>query len=184
MNRIGRVAAVALPLLLFAACENAPVAPQTRPQYSAEDNADLTKVAKFRIALPNDLSFASQLIGPTGGSISLAGFSVDVPAGAVTQTTLFTITLPTNGRALKSVLASFGPHGTTFNVPVTLTLPFAGTSAEGGTGIHVLWFDGSGWVALPTDRTSDGRIQTRTTHFSDYGTEEQDSTGRGVTLSN
>jgi hypothetical protein len=182
MNRLSCVVAVALPLLL-AACENAPVAPQMRRQYSAENNGDLAKVAKFRVALPNEANFASQLIGPTGGSISLAGFSVTVPAGAVTQPTLFTITLPTDPRALKSVMASFGPHGMTFNVPVTLTLPYVGTTAEGGAGIHVLWFDGSDWVALPTDRTSDGRIQTRTNHFSDYGTEEQDSTGRGVTLS-
>jgi hypothetical protein len=57
-----------------------------------------------------------------------------------------------------------------------------GTTAEGDNTVHVLWFDGQQWIEQKTTPTLDGRIQTQTNHFSDYGTEQiQPSKGIIVT---
>jgi hypothetical protein len=56
-------------------------------------------------------------------------------------------------------------------VPVTVRLPLKGTTAEGSSA-RVLWWSGTEWVAYPTVTTADGRIETQTSHFSEYGTEE------------
>lgn len=174
MNLIGRVPALALAVLL-AACGDAPVAPVTpaaTPQFSAAQSNTLGSLARYRNGPPAiTVRFVKQVIGPEGGSIFLAGFEAIVPRGAVSLPTSFTIRLPVDPTMSDYVWASFGPHGTVFNVPVTLRVPYSGTTADGGTA-HVMWFDGSEWVQLKTTTTNDGRLETQTGHFSDYGTEE------------
>ncbi|HEX6560056.1 MAG TPA: hypothetical protein VF021_11355 [Longimicrobiales bacterium] len=135
----------------------------------------MNSLARYRSGPPQiTIGFAMKAIGPAGGTISLAGFEAVVPAGAVSKWTMFTIRLPIDRTMSDYVWASFGPHGMQFSVPVTLRLPYRGTTSEGDTATHVMWFDGAAWVELPTTFTQDGRIQTQTTHFSDYGTEETD----------
>ncbi len=178
MIRVGRVAAFALAALV-AACGDAPVAPVMPPQYSAAQSNDLSKVARYRNGPPQiTIGFAMKAIGPAGGTISLAGFEVVVPPGAVSKWTNFTIRLPVDPRTSDHVWASFGPHGMVFAAPVTLKVPLRGTTADKDKNAHVMWFDGSQWLPLESKATGDGRLQTRTTHFSDYGTEE---TARGLT---
>jgi hypothetical protein len=71
-------------------------------------------------------------IGTAGGAVSHAsGASVVVPAGALTQNTVIEIeqssvgapALPA-GATLVGQVYAFTPHGTTFSVPVTVTVPF------------------------------------------------------------
>lgn len=166
MSRVHRVAAVAL-TLLAAACSDAPVAPQTRPQSSAAAGEHSSPLARYRNGPPQiTIGFAMKPIGPEGGTISLAGFEVVVPPGAVSKWTNFTIRLPVDPSMSDYVWASFGPHGMQFNTPVTLKLPYTGTTSEGNSTTHVMWFNGASWVELPTTFTTDGRIQTQTSHFS------------------
>ena len=175
MKRLALVGALALPMLV-AACSDTPVAPQVKPQFATD--AALAKVAKYKTGGPSSQArFASKTIDGSGGTLSLGGFSVLVPPGAVSTPTTFTISLPDGPRA-GYALADFGPHGAQFAVPVVLTLPFKGTSAEGDVTTHVLWNSGIDWIVMPSWVTTDGRLQTVTNHFSEYGTEE---TGRGIT---
>jgi hypothetical protein len=175
MNRLALIGAIALPILATA-CSDTPVAPQVRPQFATDGG--LGKVAKYKNGGPQSAKFASQTIGTEGGTISLGAFAVEVPPGAVSAPTTFTINLPSDSKRWSYVIAEFGPHGIQFAVPVTLTLPYSGTTSEGDATIHVLWNSGTDWVALPSWLTRDGRIQTQTNHFSEYGTEE---TNRGIT---
>ena len=181
MNLFGRVPAFALAVLL-AACGDAPVAPVTpaaSPQFSAAQSNTLGKLARYKDGPPTiTVRFVKKVIGPEGGSISLAGFEAIVPAGAVSKLTNFTIRLPVDPSESTYVWASFGPHGTVFNVPVTLRVPYSGTTADDGAA-HVMWFDGSEWIQLKTTTTNDGRLETQTGHFSDYGTEETNPS-RGI----
>jgi hypothetical protein len=116
------------------------------------------------------IGLALATIGPGGGSIALGGFEVIVPPGAVSKATRFSIRLPVDPRNSGVVRAHFGPS-MTFAVPVTIRLPLRGTTAEGTTA-RVLWWSGTEWVAYPSVATADGRIETQTAHFSEYGTED------------
>ena len=63
-------------------------------------------------------------IGPAGGSVTLNGHRLDVPAGAVTQDVRFTITvLP--AAFLKVRIEADGKPNFDFQVPASLTLSFA-----------------------------------------------------------
>ena len=92
-----------------------------------------------------------------------------MPPGAVSKATLFSIRLPVDPYASEFVRAQFGPHQQ-FAAPITIRLPLKGTTAE-STPAHVLWWDGTTWVQFPTASTPDGRIETQTWHFSEFGTE-------------
>ena len=177
MKRLALVLASALPIFALA-CSETPVAPDVRPQ-SALSDGGLSKVARYKSNIPRSGTTVGRWIGPQGGTVSLAGFELSVPANAVPVPTLFTITVPWDARKAERVIADFGPSGMQFDVPVTITLPFLGTSSEDASlPSHVLWNNGIDWVSLPSWLTSDCRIQTQTNHFSEYGTEDP---GRGIT---
>lgn len=183
MNRFTHVAAVALAVFVTA-CADGPTTPDTAssPQLSAAQS-DLARVAKYAGGPPNLLfGYALRIIGPAGGTVKLLGFEVVVPPGAVSRPTVFTIRLPADPFGRQHVYAEFGPHGQQFAVPVTIKLPYDGTTSEGELAVHVLWFNGSQWVPFQTSLTGDGRIQAQTNHFSDYGT-EQTTPQKGVIVS-
>ena len=68
--------------------------------------------------LPSNIT-VSKFIGSGGGTISVpaAGLTVSVPAGAVAYPTNFTVT----ASAGRPVAYEFGPHGTKFAKPLTMT---------------------------------------------------------------
>jgi hypothetical protein len=92
-----------LALLLFSSCEpgRAPVSEvPTAPRFeeaSGSEGSATYKLIEGRI--PSEIADlqVSKLIGIDGGSLNLAGHTLTVPAGAVEQPTLFTMTLVTNG---------------------------------------------------------------------------------------
>lgn len=99
----------------------APDSPTAPPRVAADASTglvgDLTgdlfakNVLERKTALSRDIT-VSAIIGDEGGTLSIpaAGFTVTIPAGAVTASTKFTVT------ALKGSLVAyeFGPHGITF----------------------------------------------------------------------
>jgi hypothetical protein len=106
------------------------------------------------------------LIGPAGGHVRLGDFEIIVPARAVSQETVFSIKLPpANRRAL--AVAEFAPHNVRFNVPVTVILPFRNVRGTRDDA-RVMWWSTKRerWIALPTQRTADGRISAQTKHLS------------------
>lgn len=166
-------------VLMGTACADAePMAPvEIAPAFDAS-GVDVASIARFNTQ-PNVLvGMAWKWIGPAGGSLRLLDFELVVPPGAVATDTRFTIRLPVDPKAVDHAFAEFGPHGTTFATPVIVRTPLRGTSAEGSTP-RVLWWSGSEWVPFETVVTADGRIETKTTHFSTYGTEEP---SRGITV--
>jgi hypothetical protein len=133
MKRIASVAALALTLLV-AACSDVAVAPKATRQFSTVSDAR-GKVARWKNGPPQtDSYFASATIGPWGGRLSLAGFEVIVPPGAVGSNTNFTITLPAEAWSAGYVWASFGPHGMQFKLPVIIRAPVLGNRCRGTAG--------------------------------------------------
>jgi hypothetical protein len=182
MNRFTHAAVAGLVVLGAASCSDGPVSSRSgldRPQLSSQ-GGDLTKLAKYIDGRPKImLGISAATIGPAGGRLKLQDFEVIVPAGAVSTPTRFTIRMPADPTGSEYVYAEFSPHGYTFGAPLTLILPYKGTTSEGST-VHVMWNDAGTWVPFETSLTADGRIQTKTNHFSEYGTE--DGFSKGITL--
>lgn len=129
---------------------------------------DLAPIARFKVkSVPPDPLIGTGMIGPEGGSLRVGDFEIIVPPGAVSTKVNFRIKRPVDPNQAEFAFAEFSPH-ITFNVPVTIRLPDARTDADEDA--SVLWWSGSGWIALPTVTTSDGRIETQVWHFSYYGT--------------
>jgi hypothetical protein len=143
---------------------------------------DLAALARFDQKPGITIAWAKKWIGPEGGRLEFQGFAIDVPAGAVASVTQFSIHLPVDPKASERVLATFGPHGSRFAVPVTIELPFAGTSITESPWVTIVWWSGSEWVDMGAALTADGlRLETSTDHFSDYGT--TDERGGGTLVS-
>ncbi|HEX7243216.1 MAG TPA: hypothetical protein VF263_23225 [Longimicrobiaceae bacterium] len=181
----------ALALLVAPACADrtapTPVEPRAAdvaPVRSvSESGADLDQLATFRARRSVTIAWAKKWIGPEGGRLDFQGFAIVVPAGAVDRVTMFTINLPVDPKASERVVAEFGPHNRQFAKPLTIELPYTGTSAETGSATIVWWNEG--WTDMGASLTADGsRLETQTTHFSTYGTTTTLSTrGNVVTTS-
>jgi hypothetical protein len=89
--------------------------------------SDTSLVLKRLVPLASDLT-ASATIGPNGGSIVIqaAGGKIDIPAGALSEPTVITMT----AIAGPNVAYEFQPHGLTFAAPVKLQQTIKGTWAE------------------------------------------------------
>jgi hypothetical protein len=132
---------------------------------------DLTGVLQF-VGLP-DLSGTRHaekyIVASQGGFVELNGFRVDIPAGALSQNTTVTIDLPSDNVLGKRLIAEFGPHGTQFSTPVTLTFPLTGVLWLGGP-IEVARWENGGWTSLGGSVNLLGtKLQSTTPHFSTYG---------------
>ena len=122
-------------LLILAGCRDsiapapAPVAPNAgQPEALLGINlpivddllggGDTVVVLQRATPLPANIT-VTKLIGSGGGTISVpdAGLTVSVPAGAVAYPTAFTVT----ALAGRPVAYEFGPHGTKFAKPLTMT---------------------------------------------------------------
>jgi hypothetical protein len=190
MKRSGRLLLLALAALGYAGCTEpgTPVSPAVPSADAAlvvgRGGPDLSYLATFRTPPSITIAWAKQWIGPAGGRLEFHGFAIDVPAGAVTRTTQFSIRLPVDPQASEHVVAEFGPHSVEFARPISIELPFAGTSIE-ETGGAVLWWNplAHDWVDMGATVTADGeRLRANTDHFSLYGTGTVTRSG-GVTVS-
>lgn len=115
-------------------------------------------------------SSGTGVVGDEGGVVTARdGAKVDLPPGAVDGSLQITISptqeAPPTGVAAVSPVYTFGPSGTIFSSPVTVTLPLPDGVSDGS----VYWerLDGSGFDAIggtvdPVART----ISVETPHFS------------------
>jgi hypothetical protein len=118
----------------------------------------------------------SQTIGADGGSIVAPdGTRIDVPAGAVSNDTVFTIA-PTDNAPASSVgvAYTFGPEGLAFAVPVQVTLSLDPAKVPASATVYDLKVmtapKGSDqFVPLPSAPGDDQHLVATTMHFSDFG---------------
>jgi hypothetical protein len=115
----------------------------------------------------------SQTVGASGGSVTAQGVELTIPAGALPGDTQITIT-PTNlpipsGYTGLSQLYTFGPDGTVFQKPVTVSFTLTST----GSTPTVYWSNASGgFDPVATTTTSNG-VSASVTHFSQGFVAEQ-----------
>lgn len=174
MTPIIRKLGIALGLFLAVAgagCGSADAPLASEPAAALSLSAtDMNGLARFRQKPQVTIAWAKKWIGPEGGRLDFLGFAIDVPAGAVSKVTQFSIRLPVDPQGSEHVVAEFSPHGQTFAVPVAIELPYRNTTLEGSATPTVVWWNG-GWVNVGGAVTADGlRVRTETDHFSTYGT--------------
>lgn len=115
-------------------------------------------------------------VGPAGGTVSGPnGTRVVVPAGALSAPVVITIT-PTAARPLPPGMQGLGstydlgPTGTSFALPVTVTLPLDPTQVPAGARILMLHelhvAGGDAWEALPGLALGATSVSAQTTSFS------------------
>lgn len=77
-------------------------------------------------------------IGAEGGTVSGPnGEEVEIPPVALTTNIDTRVELSTAGFTGAGQMFAFTPHGTTFVIPVTMTLPFDPAAVTGGTLVAV-----------------------------------------------
>ncbi|HEV2147324.1 MAG TPA: hypothetical protein VGR37_07960 [Longimicrobiaceae bacterium] len=162
-------------LLALAGCSDhaaAPLSPEpAAPAALLDATIDLDGVLEFA-TLPDltaPRSVSKRITAAEGGSVELAGFRVDVPAGALPQDTVISIVLPSDATLGKRVLAEFEPHGIRFNTPVTISFPLQGVLLPTGGALDVGRWENGGWTSLGGTVSPDGtRLFSTTPHFSTY----------------
>jgi len=158
------------------------LAPAEVPAFGQAGSPDLERVATFRQRPSVTIAWAKKWIGPEGGRLDFQGFAIVVPAGAVEKVTQFSINLPVDPKGSERVVAEFGPHNQLFAKPVTIELPFQGTSIEASTTPTIVWWKDE-WVNMGASLTGDGlRLKTQTYHFSTYATTSDYVGSRSGTL--
>ena len=119
-----------------------------------------------------------KVIGYDGGEIGLGHARLVIPRGALSEDTLFTMTIPTDypqaDRLLPGSVVDIGPSGTRFAVPATLFLAYDEEKLPEGVAeahlrksIHM----GKGWSTV-TDSTvspDDDFVSARIDHLSLWG---------------
>ena len=174
MNLRRTAAAALATLVLLAGCSEgsrSPVAPEPaspRPLLGIADTTGLLVVVSPAILLGPQ--HAERYIrAAEGGSVTLNGYRVNIPAGALPSDTLVTIDLPSTGLLSHRLVAEFGPHGVQFNQPVTLSFPLTGVVLA-GLPIEVARWENDGWTSLGGRVNLLGlSLSAETEHFSLYG---------------
>lgn len=114
------------------------------------------------------------VVGAAGGTVSAGGATITIPAGALNQDTTITITTSSPNSSLpesstvQGLVFDFGPNGTTFSTPATLTLPMVATLAANERAV-VSFLDpvSRQWVDLPSTVTG-SVITAPVSHFTPF----------------
>ncbi|HTM43674.1 MAG TPA: hypothetical protein VL137_01895 [Polyangiaceae bacterium] len=122
---------------------------------------------------PGPATTSKRITAAAGGTVALSdGAGVSIPAGALNADTTVTISsaqpvasLP-DRTTVHGLTYNFGPNGTTFNDPVTLTLPLVGTPGANEQAV-VSWLNTNTnkWEDLATT-TANGKVTAKPSHFT------------------
>jgi len=111
----------------------------------------------------------SQMVSAAdGGTVTNGRFTLEIPAGALSNDTEITMEMLQGG----TLGVELGPHGLTFNTPVTLSMDLHGTTGQGMAATVVTYYDNesSGQhepmpMAAPADENT---TRAMLSHFSRY----------------
>ena len=176
MNRSSfRVTTAILPfaLLLLGACTtDSPTTPQLGPTLSRR--VESVDRPTGILLCPTTESFRTEgVVGPAGGSLSVGGHRLTVPAGVLTEATHLTLYAPA-GRHVRLELSAGGAEHYRFRAPVVVTISYDRCARQHRPASPaVAWYtDVAGGVPLERMPSKDDRkrraVTFATTHFSTY----------------
>lgn len=119
------------------------------------------------------------VVSSAGASFSVLNsvVSVEIPAGALTQTRNITIaptsSFPPNDRVVAGTTFDFGPTGTTFAQPVTISIKYDPSKVINSpdSGLRLYEAVGSAWRLVPESsvNTTTKTVTGKVSHFTVYG---------------
>lgn len=178
MRSIGRLSAVAVVLLALAgsACDR-----PTGPAY-AEVAAPRAGVFDGGYRLVTRRSFQSSVtvmavLGSGGGTLSVNGNTLQVPAGALAQATTFTMSTVsgmTVGVSLSAKETRTGAAVTAFDTPLRLSLSYANAKVTNPNNLKIAWLVNGQIVAVQASAVDKAHklVSSSLYHFSDWGVSE------------
>ncbi len=117
---------------------------------------------------------AAPVVGPAGGTHTINGVTISVPANALSSTITLTVQpataplpSPTDGTPT-GLEFEIGPAGTTFAQPVTVTLPLDSSAPQADSEPVLLHGEGATWVELPSQTIGAAAVSATTTTFSAF----------------
>jgi hypothetical protein len=124
-----------------------------------------------------------------GGKVEIAGAALDIPGGSLSGDVRITATTekPTSDTPASDTLTgsiyAFGPSGTKFDPPATLTLPLDATPPDGKEAV-VSWLDeqAGAWVDLDTT-VAGGKVSAPIAHFTRFVVRFRDASAGPVDCS-
>lgn len=160
--------------VLLVACEGKDAPPpvdETDPT-GETDGADDSDTPSDDTDLAVDDTDPPPGVGAAGGSVSAAGVTVDVPAGAVSTPVEITIRVEDPGVALPEGWEAAGevyaitPHGASFAVPVRISLPDAGVDGDIGAVFVLSDPSDTSWEPIDGVTWANGLAEVLTDHLS------------------
>ena len=114
------------------------------------------------------------VVGPAGGTHTINGVTISVPANALSSTITLTVQsavaplpTPADGTAIGTEF-EIGPAGTTFALPVTITLPLDPTAVPSDSEAVLMHGEGAQWVELPSQAIAAAAVSATTTSLSPF----------------
>ncbi len=131
-----------------------------------DDDLDFLMVARRD---PAEEGVSTAVIGPEGGILPHASHRLEVPAGALSEPLELSFAMPLSD----TLTFDMGPHGTQFNVPVSLVFNYGNADLTGVNEalLQVYYYDPSTQIfeAIPTAvDTVNNLLFGYTDHFSRY----------------
>lgn len=155
-------------LTMVVGCSDNPIAPVS----SSSEPRLLSRVTSTASASlsPVNLYAEKRICAAEGGTLELLDVILTVPAGAVPNDTLFSISIPDD----EVFFNEFGTDGLVFNIPVTVTMSYRDADLSGihETAIRIAWLDedSNTWKDMPCVVDTVSKTVTGTLHhFSAYG---------------
>ncbi|MCP4566215.1 MAG: hypothetical protein GY841_01405 [FCB group bacterium] len=154
-------------IVIFSGCSTNP----TNPDVTQNEPRLLTRTTAFSKTLGDADMYVEGVI-PTkeGGRLELFDVVMDVPAGAVKNDTLFSITIPD----VNVFYNEFGTDGLVFDKPVMVTMSYRGADLSGinESSIKIAWLNESTgqFVVIPCTIDFENQVViAELNHFSAYG---------------
>ncbi len=120
---------------------------------------------------PNEgLDPVEEVVTATGGGIlktANGSAALDVPAGALAEDTTLTLKVVAKESGTATSVYEFGPDGTQFLTPVTLSIKYDGDPGTGNKAVLATYSDGE-WVEIAGSAAANGMVSGQISHFSKF----------------
>ncbi len=177
MRSSGRLSAVALVLVVlgWTACDR-----PTAPAFTEVAAPRAGRFGGYRLVTSRTFQSSvtvTTILGGGGGTLSVNGHTLWVPAGALAQPTAFTMST-TYGTALQVSLSARDPRSgaavTVFDTPLRLSLSYANARVSDPNTLKIAWLVNGQIVAVQASAVDKSHklVSSSLYHFSDWGVTE------------
>ena len=137
------------------------------PSLRVESAASSTGGATLLACPVSKSRSATEVIGAEGGTLKLSGHTVNIPAGAVSQPTAFTISVPASDNLLVDVSAADAEHYR-FAKPVEMTISYKRCAQQGLASFSAWYIERSTGAMIERMGGTDDKRHRSVTFLTDH----------------